>query len=65
MNVQLVSSMHHVDIDLKRSQAEGTRLLKEYLDYAENGSIALERSITVKPFEQFDSAFEMEVRGHE
>ncbi len=61
MNVQLVSSMHHVDIDLKRSQAEGTRLLKEYLDYAENGSIALERSITVKPFEQFDSAFEMEV----
>lgn len=61
MNVQLVSSMHHTDIDLKRTQSEGVKLLKEYLDYAENGSIALERALTVNPFEQFDSEFEMEV----
>lgn len=61
INVQLVASIHHTDIDLKRTSAEGARLLREYLDYAENGGIALERSITVDPFEQFDSEFELEV----
>ncbi len=60
-NVQLVSSMHGTDIDLTKTQAEGPRLLREYLDYAENGSIALEKSMSVNPFEQFDSEFEMEV----
>lgn len=60
-NVQLVSSMHGTDIDLKRTSAEGARLLKEYLDYAEKGEIALESVISVNPFEQFDSDFEMEV----
>ncbi len=60
-NVQLVSSMHATDIDLKRTNAEGARLLREYLDYAENGDIALERTPTVNPFEQFDSEFEMDV----
>ena len=60
-NVQLVSSMHYTDIDLKHTSAEGAKLLREYLDYAENGSIALERAISVSPFEQFDSDFELEV----
>ena len=60
-NVQLVSSMHAGDIDLKRTSAVGARLLREYLDYAENGEIALERTISVSPFEQFDSEFEMDV----
>ena len=60
-NVQLVSSMHYTDIDLKHTSAEGVKLLREYLDYAENGSIALERTISVSPFEQFDSDFELEV----
>ena len=60
-NVQLVSSMHYTDIDLKRTSAEGARLLREYLDYAENGDIAMERVVTVNPFEQFDSDFELEV----
>ncbi len=60
-NVQLVSSMHYTDIDLKRTSAEGAKLLREYLDYAENGDIALERAVSVRPFEQFDSDFELEV----
>ena len=60
-NVQLVSSMHYTDIDLKHTSAEGAKLLREYLDYAENGSVALERAISVSPFEQFDSDFELEV----
>lgn len=60
-NVQLISSMHYTDIDLKRTTAEGAKLLREYLDYAENGDIALERAISVNRFEQFDSDFELEV----
>ena len=60
-NVKLVSSIHYSDIDLSGSKSVGARLLREYLDYAENGNIALERSITVNPFEHFDSEFEMEV----
>ena len=60
-NVQLVSSMRYTDIDLKRTSAEGARLLREYLDYAENGSIALERTVSVNSFEQFDSDFELEI----
>lgn len=61
MNVQLVASIHHTDIDLSRTQAEGAKLLKDYLDYAENGQVALERTISVDPFEQYDSEFELEV----
>lgn len=60
-NVQLVSSMHSTDIDLNRTSAEGARLLREYLDYAEHGEVALERSVSINPFEQFDSEFEMDV----
>lgn len=60
-NVQLVSSMHYTDIDLSRTNSVGARLLREYLDYAENGAIALERSVSVNPYEQFDSEFELEV----
>lgn len=60
-NIQLVSSMHHTDIDLKRARSEGARLLREYLDYAENGTIALERTISVNQDDQFDSEFELEV----
>lgn len=60
-NVQLVSSMHYSDIDLSRTNSVGVRLLREYLDYAENGAVALERTINVNPYEQFDSEFELEV----
>lgn len=60
-NVQLVSSMHYTDIDLKRASSEGARLLREYLEYAEKGELALDRAISVNAFEHFDSDFEMEV----
>lgn len=38
-NVKLVASIHSSDIDLKKSQMMGTILLKEYLHFAEFGSI--------------------------
>lgn len=60
-NVQVVASMHYTDIDLSRTNSVGARLLREYLDYAENGAIALDRALNVNPYEQFDSEFELEV----
>ena len=53
--------MHYTDIDLKRTSSEGAKLLREYLDFAENGNIALERTVSINSFEQFDSDFELEV----
>lgn len=38
-NVQLVSSMHYYDIDLNRTNSAGAKLLRDYLDYAENGKL--------------------------
>ena len=60
-NVQLVSSMRYTDIDLSRTKSVGARLLREYLDFAENGEVALERSSAVNPFAQIDAEFEKEV----
>lgn len=62
-NVQLVSSMHYADIDLKRTSSNGARLLREYLDFAENGNIALERTEPASSYERQDSDFEKEIRG--
>lgn len=35
-SVQVIASMHAADIDLTRTTAEGARLLRTYLDYAEH-----------------------------
>ena len=61
LNVQVVASMRCQDIDLSRSDAEGVRLLREYLDYAENGQGVLERSVSVESNDEVDYDFEMEV----
>ena len=60
-NVQLVASIYYTDIDLSRTQSEGARLLRAYLDYAQNGPLALEREISVSGKDHFDSPFEQEV----
>ena len=61
LNMQVVSSMRYTDIDLSRVSSEGAKLLRNYLDYAENGEKALERALSVCTFDQFDSCFENEV----
>ena len=60
-NVQLVASIHYTDINLNNTGSEGVRLLRAYLDYAQNGEQALERTITASEQDQFDSYFEQEV----
>jgi len=61
LNIQLVSSIRYTDIDLKKTSKKGVKFLREYLDFAENGDIALERNVSINPYEQFDSDFEREV----
>ncbi|MCR5294687.1 MAG: DUF4011 domain-containing protein [Lachnospiraceae bacterium] len=60
-NVQLVSSIRYTDINLGSTESEGVRLLRAYLDYAQNGEQALERALTVRGGDSFDSHFEQEV----
>ena len=60
-NVQLVASIHYTDINLRNSGSEGVRLLRAYLQYAQNGEEALQRAITVTGEDHFDSYFEQEV----
>lgn len=60
-NVQLVSSIHCTDIDLTRTGAEGARLLKEYLDFAENGNAALIQSAAANRLEGLGSELEEEI----
>ncbi|MDE7182003.1 MAG: DUF4011 domain-containing protein [Clostridia bacterium] len=43
-NVQVVASMKYTAIDLKRTRSEGARLLRDYLDYAENGETSFYRA---------------------
>ena len=61
-NVIVVSSMHGYDIDLSRTKSVGARLLSEYLDYAENGEITLEREESGNAFENRSNDFINEVK---
>lgn len=60
-NVKLVSSISATDIDISRAKSEGARLLREYLDYAEHGEVALARKLEVNEYDDYDSEFESEV----
>ena len=42
-NVQLVTSIHYTDINLNNTKSEGVRLLRSYLEYAQNGDSVIER----------------------
>ena len=60
-NIQLVSSMHYTDIDLKRTASVGVKLLKEYLEFAETNRISLDYVKNKNCFEMEDSDFKLEV----
>jgi very-short-patch-repair endonuclease/DNA polymerase III delta prime subunit len=57
----VVSSLNANDIDLSRTAAEGAKLLKAFLDYAERGPVALGEMITEANQRAADSPFEREV----
>ena len=55
----VVSSFRSTDMDPARSNAEGVRLLRSYLEYAESGGVSLGSAAAVKPAL---NPFEAEVR---
>lgn len=61
-NMKVVSSIHGTDIDLTKISHLGPRLLRDYLDYAENGTFDnINQNIIVNNDKKFDSVFEEEV----
>jgi len=57
----VVASMTAHDVDLSRTEADGARLLRAFLDYAERGPVALASAITEANSRGADSPFEREV----
>lgn len=60
-NVKLVSSIKSVDIDLRKTSAIGSTLLKDYLDYAEHGVTNLVEKQEIKQKSNDISDFELEI----
>ncbi|MBR5047371.1 MAG: DNA2/NAM7 family helicase, partial [Eubacterium sp.] len=60
-NVQLVASIRYTDINLNSTESKGVRLLRAYLEYAQNGEQALESAAPVPGQDRYDFDLEMEV----
>lgn len=57
-NVKLVGSITANDIDLDKTSSEGVKMLRSYIEFAQQGIIALEKEITDNYNLDFDSPFE-------
>lgn len=60
-NVKLVGSIVPTDIDIEKTSAEGVKLLRSYIEFAQNGVAALEKELTFSNEVTFDSPFEESV----
>lgn len=56
--IELFSAIRYVDFDLDKTKSLGVALLKQYLEYAERGEVALLSNIQSEVDDQFDSPFE-------
>jgi very-short-patch-repair endonuclease len=57
-NVKLVGSIQATDIDLDKASSEGVKLLRSYIEYAQQGITALEKELNYNYDLNFDSPFE-------
>ena len=57
-NVKLVGSIVASDIDLDKTSSEGVKLLRSYIEYAQQGITAIEKEIDYNYDLNFDSPFE-------
>ena len=57
-NVKLVGSIASTDIDLDRVNSEGVKMLRSYIEFAQQGVVALENEISFPYNLEFDSPFE-------
>lgn len=60
-NVKLVGSIKPTDIDLSRTSSEGVKMLRQYIEFAINGTDALLNELIIPETPDFDSPFENEV----
>ena len=60
-NIKLVGSITPTDIDLDRSSAEGVKLLRSYIEFAQQGIIAIQKELSYNNSLDFDSPFEESV----
>jgi len=60
-NVKLVGSIQATDIDLDKTSAEGVKLLRSYIEYAQQGIKAIEKELDYNYELNFDSPFEESV----
>lgn len=60
-SLQLVSSILPEDIDITRTNSTGAKLLRNYLEAARDGAIAVYKDETVLPDAEFESPFEVSV----
>ena len=57
-NVKLVGSIQATDIDLEKTSSEGVKLLRSYIEYAQQGIVALDKELDYNYDLTFDSPFE-------
>ncbi len=57
-NVKFVGSIVPTDIDLDKVSSEGVKMLRSYIEFAQQGIIALEKELTFNYDLEFDSPFE-------
>ena len=57
-NVKLVGSIMPTDIDLDKASSEGVKMLRSYIEFAQQGIVALEKELTFNYNLDFDSPFE-------
>lgn len=60
-NVKLVGSIVPTDINIEKTSAEGVKLLRAYIEYAQNGVTAIEKEVSCSDEVSFDSPFEESV----
>ena len=56
--IELISAIRYVDFDLDKTNSRGVALLKQYLEYAERGEVALLSNTQTEIDDHFDSPFE-------
>lgn len=60
-NVKLVGSIMPTDINLEKTASEGVKMLRSYIEFAQQGIVALQKELSFNSELNFDSPFEEEV----
>jgi very-short-patch-repair endonuclease len=61
VQMTVISSLRAEHIDLNRTKAQGAKLLRNFLDFAEQGPIAIKAAVQFSDDAEHDSEFEAEV----